>query len=134
MIAVPGVETLPLGFGNPAAPRAAIQPLEHVTGKIAFISHKIDRIVRAGWCFAHLLQVVLGGLERLAQGRRITLIGFVNHGGNHRAAVQIHRMFRLVGQMRPAVLQLGGLGFGIDRRTPILVGKGLVFALAVQPD
>ena len=93
VIAVPDVETLPLGFGI----RLRQGLLEHVTGKIAFIHHKIDGIVHIWWCLAHLLQVVLGGLERLAQGRRITLIGFVNFGGNHRIAVQSHRMFRLTG-------------------------------------
>ena len=134
MIAIPDVEALPLGFGNPAAPRSAVQLLEHVAGKIAFVRNEIDRIVRTWRCFAHLLQVVLSDLERLAQSRRITLISFVNLGGDHRAAVQIHRMLRLVGQVRPPILHLGDLGLGIDRRTPILVREGLVLAPAVQPN
>jgi hypothetical protein len=60
-------------------------------------------------------QVGLGGVERRRQGRGVALVGEMALRGDDRPGVEIHRMLGLVGEMGPAVLQLGDPGLGIAR-------------------
>src|SRR5947209_15316434 len=72
--------------------------------------------------------------QRAWHGRGVTLVGGLQLGGNHRAGIEIHRMLRLVRQMRVAIFQLGDRGLWLSRALPVRVGQLLAFAIAVQPD
>ena len=72
--------------------------------------------------------------QRARHGRGVALVGGMHLGRDHRAGVEVHRMLRLVGQMRAAVFQLGDPGIRIGRALPVRVGQLLAFAIAIQPD
>ena len=57
------------------------------------------------------------------QRLRITLIGFVNHGGQHQVAREVDHVFGLVRQVCPAILHVRDPALRVGRRHPLLVGN-----------
>ena len=59
--------------------------------------------------------------ERARQRHGVAPVDGMHLGRDHRARVEVHRVLGLVGQVRPAVLQLGHLCIRVGRALPIRV-------------
>jgi len=75
-----------------------------------------------------------GTRERAWHGRGVALVGSMHLGGDHSAGIEVHRMFRLVGEMRAAIFQLGDPGIRIGQTLPVGIGQLLALAMAIQAD
>jgi hypothetical protein len=133
MVAVPAQDAVAAALGDAGLPRPVVQRLQPVARMIAFVGDQLGRRFRrrrrvdGGQVFGR-------GRERARQGRGVALVGGVHLGRDHRAGVEVQSVLGLVGEMRPAILQLGDLRVRVGRAFPVGVGQLLVLAGAVQPD
>ena len=81
---------------------------------IAFVGDQLGRVRRRRRS-VDCGQIGCGGLQRLRQGRGVTLIGRMNLRRDNGRGIEVDRMLGLVGQPGAAVLQLGDLGLRVGR-------------------
>ena len=75
-------------LGDPALPGAVLQALQPVARMVALVRDQLGRVLR-GRRRSDRGQVGLCGLERLRQGRGVTLIGRVDLGRDDGAGVEV---------------------------------------------
>src|ERR1035437_5901260 len=111
--------------------------LHHRAAMIALVRHHLFQPVRvhpliSRWFLAHFLQLLRRLDERFLHRRRVSSISSLQRHRHHRSRLQIHRVLRLVRQVRPPIFHLRDPRILIVRVLPIFV-RSLLLSLPVQP-
>ena len=129
---MPTQELVVVRLGDARLPRATIQRFQRIARVVSLVGNQLGRRL-GGRRRVYRIEVRGGTAQRVRHRRGVALVGDMHLGCDHGTGVQIHRMLRLVGQMRATVLQLGDPGIRIGRALPVRIGQLLAFALAIQP-
>ena len=131
MVTFPVEQPVRLRLGDPRLPNSAIQFFHYFPRMVAFVRNDLRRS-RAYRRTTDVGKILPGGFERLADRRRVPLVGLVDIGGDNRSGVQVHGVFGLVGEVGAAILHLGNPRVLVALRLPVLVRKLFALALAIH--
>ena len=122
-----------IGFGDIAADADGLEIYKRLIAVVALVGddlldHRHRVIGHGGDC----LELLSRFGQRLLDGRRVALVGALHRDRDDGARLQIDRVLRLVGEMRPAVLHLRDLGVRIVRMRPVVI-RALLLAFPIDP-
>ena len=117
-----------IGLRDVATHPDRFQGHQRLIAVISFVRHELLRPLTVRYDRFDLL----GGLnQRLDTGGGISLICVLYGHATHRTSLQVHRVLRLVRQVRASILHLGDLGVRVMRMGPIVIGA-FVLPLAID--